>query len=113
LLRIATNEIASFLFYISQTENQNGNVQVSGTVRQTELTNLREYINYNITVFASTWKDVGPASDPVIVVRTDQDSKLFVMSNVSSSVHGGYFFVFKSLYINYRHWEDFLVPTFC
>ena len=60
--------------YKSQTENDNGNVQVNGSVRQTELTNLKEYVNYNITVLASTVKGDGPASDP-IVVRTDQDSK--------------------------------------
>ena len=58
----------------SQTENDNGNVQVNRAVRQTELTNLKEYVNYNITVLASTVKGDGPASDP-IVVRTDQDSK--------------------------------------
>jgi len=60
--------------YKSQTENDNGNVRVNGSVRQTELTNLKEYVNYNITVFASTVKGDGPLSDP-IVVRTDQDSK--------------------------------------
>ena len=60
--------------YKSQTENDSGNVQVHGSVLQTELTNLSEYVNYNITVFASTVKGDGPASDP-IVVRTDQDSK--------------------------------------
>jgi len=37
--------------------------------------NLKEWVNYNITVFASTVKGDGPVSDPVIVVRTDQDSK--------------------------------------
>ena len=60
--------------YKSQTENDNGNVQVHGSVRQTELNNLKKYVSYNITVFASTVKGDGPASDP-IVVRTDQDSK--------------------------------------
>ena len=60
--------------YQSQTENDNGSVQVNDSLRQTELTNLKEYVNYNITVFASTVKGDGPASDP-IVVRTDQDSK--------------------------------------
>ena len=60
--------------YKSQTENNNGNVQVNGFVRQTELTNQKEYVSYNITVFASTVKGDGPASDPT-VVRTDQDSK--------------------------------------
>ena len=60
--------------YHSLTENDNGSVQVNGSVRQTELTNLKEYVNYNITVFASTVKGDGPASVPD-VVRTDQDSK--------------------------------------
>ena len=60
--------------YKSQTENDNGNVQVNGSVHQTQLTNLKEFVNYNITVFASTVKGGGPASVP-IVVRTDQDSK--------------------------------------
>ena len=60
--------------YQSQTENDNGNVQVNGSVRQAELTNLKEYVNYNITVFASTVKGDGPASNAT-VLRTDQDSK--------------------------------------
>ena len=63
--------------YHSQTENDNGTVQVNGSVRQTELTDLKEYVNYNITVFASTVKGDGPGSDHVIVVQTDQDGKLF------------------------------------
>ena len=66
--------------YQSQTENNNGTVRVNGSARQTELTNLKKYVNYNITVFASTVKGDGPASDP-IVVRTDQDSKLSFLSN--------------------------------
>ena len=65
------------IIYQSQTENDNGNVQANGSVRQRELTNLKEYVNYNITVFVSTAIGDGPSSDP-IVVRTDQDSKLFV-----------------------------------
>ena len=60
--------------YQSQTENDNGNVKVNGSVRQTELTNLKEYVKYYITVFASTVNGDGLASGP-IVVRTDQDSK--------------------------------------
>ena len=63
--------------YKSQTENHNGSVPADPEDRQKELTNLKEYVNYNITVFASTEKGDGPASDPVIVVRTDQDSKYF------------------------------------
>ena len=60
--------------YHSQTENDNGIVLADPDDRQTYLTNLKEYVNYNITVFASTVKGDGPASD-LIVVRTDQDSK--------------------------------------
>ena len=60
--------------YKSQTENDNGNIQVNGFVQETDLTNLKEYVNYNITVFASTVKGDGPASDPIVVI-TDQDSK--------------------------------------
>ena len=65
------------IIYQSQTENDSGNVQANGSLRQRELTNLKEYVNYNITVFASTAIGDGPSSHP-IVVRTDQDSKLFV-----------------------------------
>ena len=61
--------------YQSQTENDNGNVPAGPDDRQKQLANLKEYVNYNITVFASTVKGDGPPSDPVIVVRTDQDSK--------------------------------------
>jgi len=67
--------------YKSQTENDNGGVQVNASVRQTELTDLKEYVNYNITVFASTVKGEGPASDP-IVVRTDQDKPESAPQNV-------------------------------
>ena len=50
--------------YQSQTENDNGNVAVGANARQKNLTNLQEYVNYNITVFASSVKGDGPASDP-------------------------------------------------
>ena len=63
--------------YKSQTENDNNNVQVNGSVRQTELTDLKEYVNYNITVLASTAIGDGPPNNPIIVT-TDQDSKLSV-----------------------------------
>ena len=58
--------------YQSQTENDN--VQVNASVRRRELTNLKKWVNYNITVFASAVKRDGPATAPIIV-RTDQDSK--------------------------------------
>ena len=61
--------------YKSQTEYDNGNVRAGPNDRHMELTGLKEFVNYNITVFASTVKGDGPASDP-IVVRTDQDSKI-------------------------------------
>ena len=61
--------------YKSQTENDNRNVAAGPNDRPKELTGLKEFVNYNITVFASTVKGDGPVSDPVIVVRTDQDSK--------------------------------------
>ena len=61
--------------YQSQTENDNGNVSAGPDDRQKELTYLKEFVSYNITVFASNAKGDGPPSDPVIVVRTAQDSK--------------------------------------
>ena len=62
--------------YWSPTENHNGNVTVTGIppALTGEITGLREYVEYNITVFASTVKGDGPHST-AIVVRTDQDSK--------------------------------------
>ena len=60
--------------YQSQTENDNGDVQAGPNDRQKELTGLKEFVNYTITVSASTVKGEGTASDP-IVVTTDQDSK--------------------------------------
>ena len=60
--------------YKSQTENDNGSVLAGSDDRQKYLTNLKEYVNYNVTVFAFTVKGDGPATY-LIVVRTDQDSK--------------------------------------
>ena len=48
---------------------------VSAPITQASLTGLMKYRNYLITVFASTAKGNGPASQPIIVT-TDQDSKL-------------------------------------
>ena len=61
--------------YQSQTQNHNANVSAAPNDRQKVITELKEYVNYNITVFASTGKGDGPHSTPVLVVRTDQDSK--------------------------------------
>ena len=59
--------------YQSQTENDNGIVPAGPNDRQANLTGLKEFAQYTISVFASTVKGVGPPS--VLVVRTDQDSK--------------------------------------
>ena len=61
--------------YHSQTENHNGTVPAGPSERQKEIPGLKEYVNYNISVFASTVKGDGPPSSPVLVVKTDQDSK--------------------------------------
>ena len=57
----------------SLTENDNGFVPAGPDVRQVILTGLKEFVQYTISVFASTVKGIGPPS--VLVVRTDQDSK--------------------------------------
>ena len=59
--------------YQSQTENDNGIVPAGPNDRQANLTGLKEFVNYTISVFASTVKGIGPPS--VLVVRTDRDSK--------------------------------------
>ena len=45
---------------------------------KTTLTGLNEYINYSITVFASTVIGGGNVSEPIIVI-TDEDSKLLFL----------------------------------
>ena len=60
--------------YQSLTENDNGFVTTGPDDRQANLTGLKEFVEYNISVVAFTVKGDGPPS--VIVVRTDQDSKL-------------------------------------
>ena len=67
--------------YQSQTENDNGIVVAGPDDRQKNLTNLHEYVIYNIEVFASTVKGNGPASNP-IPVRTDQDGKFSMLSSI-------------------------------
>ena len=59
--------------YQSLTENNNGVVEAGPNDRQANLTGLKEFVQYTISVFASTVKGIGPPS--VLVVRTDQDSK--------------------------------------
>ena len=59
--------------YQSQTENDNGFVTAGPSNRQANLTGLKEFVKYNISVVAFTVKGDGPPS--VTVVSTDQDSK--------------------------------------
>ena len=61
--------------YQSQTENHNGEEVTGADVRSVNITGLREYVFYDITVFASTVKGDGPHSTPVLTVRTLEDSK--------------------------------------
>ena len=59
--------------YKSQTENDNGAVLAGPNDHQANLTGLKEFVKYNISVVAFTVKGDGPPS--VIVVRTDQNSE--------------------------------------
>ena len=63
--------------YYSLIEDDNGSKTVDYTDHQLYLTGLREYVNYSITVFASTAKGNGPYSNPIFVI-TDQDRECFV-----------------------------------
>ena len=47
---------------------------VSAPTTHATLTDLNEYTNYSITVFASTIKGDGNLSEPIVVI-TDEDSK--------------------------------------
>ena len=60
--------------YESQIENDKGVLLTGPNDRQANLTGLKKFVNYNISVIAFTVKGDGPPT--VIVVRTDQDSKL-------------------------------------
>ena len=64
------------IIYRSQTESHNGNVTAGPNDRQKDITGLKEYVLYNITVLAFTAVGNGPSSTPVVVVRTDEDGKL-------------------------------------
>ena len=63
--------------YQSQTQNNNGFVETGPNDRQANLTGLKEFVKYNISVVAFTAKGDGPPS--IIVVRTDQDRKLIFL----------------------------------
>ena len=59
--------------YQSLTENDNGVVEAGPSDRQANLTGLKKFVVYNISVIAFTVKGGGPPN--FTVVRTDQDSK--------------------------------------
>ena len=61
--------------YQSLTENDNGFVTAGPNDRQANLTELKEFVEYNISVVAFTVKGDGPPF--VFIVRTDQDSKSY------------------------------------
>ena len=61
--------------YQSLTENDNGVVPAGPDDRQANLTGLKEFVEYNISVIAFTVKGGGPPN--FTVVRTDQDSKSY------------------------------------
>ena len=62
--------------YHSLTENHSNSTTVDYPDRQVTLVGLRKFVNYSITVFASTVKGNGPESDPVIIT-TGEDSEYF------------------------------------
>ena len=64
--------------YQSQTQNDSGSEKVFYPNRSLDLSGLKKFVKYNITVFATTVKGDGPTSG-VIVVSTDQDSKLVLL----------------------------------
>ena len=60
--------------YQSQTENNFGFVPAGPNDRHANLTGLKEFVEYNISVVAFTVKGDGPPS-VVVIVETDEDSK--------------------------------------
>ena len=86
--------------YQSLTENDNGFVQAGPNDRQANLTELKEFVEYNISVVAFTVKGDGPPF--VLIVRTDQESK-------SNNLHlhlilcFGSFQNLRKVYINVFH----------
>ena len=75
------------IIYRSQTENHNGNVTAGPNDRQKDITGLKEYVLYNITVLAFTAVGNGPSSTPVLVVRTNEDGKLVILETISLSLN--------------------------
>ena len=83
--------------YQSLTKNDNGFINASPNDRQANLTGLKEFVDYNISVVAFTVKGDGPAF--VFIVRTDQDSKSYntlfsILITIAISVSIYLFFLF-------------------
>ena len=72
--------------YRSLTEGHNGSAIAGPSDFQKELTDLKEYVDYDITVLASTSKGDGPQSSPILV-STDQDSKYCYFPNRLSMIN--------------------------
>ena len=84
--------------YQSLTENDNGFVPAGPDDRQANLTGLKEFVEYNISVIAFTVKGRGPPN--FTFVGTDQDSKsyntcfsLLLLQSVSAFLFLFFFFV--------------------
>ena len=95
------NGIITFynITYESQTENDNGVVLAGPNDRQANLTGLKEFVKYNISVVAFTVKGRGPPS--LIFVTTDQDSKSYktVFSFTVLLIYFPFSFFFCSLFL--------------
>ena len=98
--------------YQSLTENDNGFVTAGPNDRQANLTELKKFVEYSISVVVFTVKGDGPPF--VFIVRTDQDSKsyntfflsLLLLQSFSAFVH----LLFFSGY--YRNaWADVMISS--
>ena len=65
--------------YQSLTQNDIRSKTVASTTKILNLTGLKKFVYYNITLFASSVKGKGKASDPILVI-TDQDSEWYFFS---------------------------------
>ena len=71
-------------------ETCNGSIytlNTNTTMLNTTLTDLEEYVEYNITVRAYTSVGPGPYSDPPITERTDEDGRSFQFSILYANIY--------------------------
>ena len=64
--------------YMALPDKTPQSIVLIAAITQANLTGLMKYRNYSITVFASTAKGDGNASEPIIVI-TDEDSKFSIV----------------------------------